>query len=83
MKKNIDINNATLESIIRQKQKTLQEITQQQKVINSLSRHMFTPLSTATNKAHAFMRLFNLGMAAYDGVITGMKLVKRFMTRFS
>ena len=38
----------------------------------------FAPLEPATNKANAMMRAFNTGMAVFDGIVLGVKVMKKF-----
>ena len=58
----------TLESIAQKKAMLLQEI--------------FAPLEPATNKANAMMRAFNTGMAVFDGIVLGVKVMKKFRKIF-
>lgn len=72
----------TLESIIRRKARLKEELNQQKEVMTNLTRSMFTPLIPTTKKAGAMMRVFNTGMAIFDGVILGIKLMRRFRRAF-
>ena len=36
----------------------------------------------ATNKANAMMRAFNTGMAVFDGIVLGVKVMKKFRKIF-
>ena len=43
---------------------------------------IFAPLEPATNKANAMMRAFNTGMAVFDGIVLGVKVMKKFRKIF-
>ena len=53
---------------------TLEEITQRKKKLS--------PLAPAANKADSLMRSFNTGMAIFDGVVLGIKIMKKMRTYF-
>ncbi|MDO4163091.1 MAG: hypothetical protein Q4D56_01715 [Bacteroides sp.] len=67
----------TLESIAARKAELLQQIRQQKEAMNQITHEIFAPLAPATNKADAIMRSFNTGMAVFDGVMFGIKIMKR------
>ncbi len=68
----------TLESIAQQKAELLQQIRGQKEVMTEITRDIFAPLAPATNKANSMMRAFNTGMAIFDGVMLGVKLMRKF-----
>ena len=72
----------TLEEIAERKKKLLNEIHAQKKVMTATTREIFAPLAPATNKADAIMRSFNTGMAIFDGVVLGIKIMKKMRTYF-
>ena len=72
----------TLESIARKKAELLQEIRLQKEVMAGLTQEIFAPLEPATNKANAMMRAFNTGMAVFDGIVLGVKVMKKFKRLF-
>lgn len=72
----------TLESIARKKAELLQEIRLQKEVMAGLTQEIFAPLEPATNKANAMMRAFNTGMAVFDGIVLGIKVMKKFKRLF-
>lgn len=68
----------TLKSIAQQKAILLQRIHTQKEVMNDITKEIFAPLAPASNKATAIMRTFNTGMAVFDGVMLGLKLMRKF-----
>lgn len=68
----------TLESIAQKKAMLLQEIRLQKEIMTGLTQEIFAPLEPATNKANAMMRAFNTGMAVFDGIVLGVKVMKKF-----
>lgn len=68
----------TLESIAQQKAALLQEIRMQKTLMADITREIFAPVASTTNKANALMRAFNTGMAVFDGVRLGLKLMRKF-----
>lgn len=72
----------TLESIARRKATLQQQIQQQKEIMAVLTQEIFAPLEPATNKANAMMRAFNTGMAVFDGITLGIKMMKKFKRLF-
>lgn len=72
----------TLESIAQRKSELLQQITAQKETMTRLGRQLVAPLAPATNKANAIMRAFNTGMAVFDGIKLGIKLMRNFRKLF-
>lgn len=72
----------TLESIARRKTALQQQIQQQKEIMVVLTQEIFAPLEPATNKANAMMRAFNTGMAVFDGITLGIKMMKKFKRLF-
>lgn len=72
----------TLEDIAQQKAKLLVEIHTQKKAMTSTVREIFAPLAPANNKADAIMRSFNTGMAIFDGVMMGIKIMRKIRKYF-
>lgn len=72
----------TLESIIRQKAEVLQQIHAQKKIMSGLTQEIFAPLKPATTKTNFMMRSFNTGMAIFDGIALGVKMMKKFKRLF-
>lgn len=72
----------TLESIAQQKAELLQQIRLQKEVMTEITRDIFAPLAPAADKANSMMRAFNTGMAVFDGVMMGLKLMRKFKYLF-
>ena len=72
----------TLESIAQKKAMLLQEIRLQKEIMTGLTQEIFAPLEPATNKANAMMRAFNTGMAVFDGIVLGVKVMKKFRIEY-
>lgn len=72
----------TLEEIEERKKELLNDIHAQKKAMTATTREIFAPLAPATNKADAIMRSFNTGMAIFDGVVMGIKIMKKIRAYF-
>ena len=72
----------TLESIAQKKAMLLQEIRLQKEIMTGLTQEILAPLEPATIKANAMMRAFNTGMAVFDGIVLGVKVMKKFRIIF-
>lgn len=72
----------TLESIALQKVELLQRIHVQKNVMTELARDIFAPLAPAADKTNSMMRAFNTGMAVFDGVMMGLRIMRKFKTLF-
>ncbi|MEG1563600.1 MAG: hypothetical protein RR365_07715 [Bacteroides sp.] len=67
----------TLEEIAQRKEKALQELRDQKEKMSATARSIFAPLAPAASKGNAILRSFNTGMAIFDGVMLGIKLMKK------
>ena len=72
----------TLEEIAERKKQLLNEIHVQKKAMTATTREIFAPLAPATKKADAIMRSFNTGMAIFDGVVMGIKIMRKIRAYF-
>lgn len=72
----------TLEEITLRKEKLFKEIHTQKRAMTVTTREIFAPIAPATNKADALMRSFNTGMAVFDGVMMGIKIMRKVRTYF-
>jgi hypothetical protein len=70
-------NNITLESIAEQKAALRKRIGSKEQKISALSQEFMDPWKPATKKSSAALGLFNKGMLVFDGVMIGLKLLKR------
>lgn len=73
----------TLEAITARKKALLNEIRTQQKAMGMTTRKIFAPLAPAANRANGLMRSFNTGMAIFDGVMMGIKIMRKVRTYFN
>ncbi|HJD74969.1 MAG TPA: hypothetical protein K8W04_02785 [Bacteroides reticulotermitis] len=72
----------TLEDIARQKAEVLNQINVQKIAMTSTARAIFAPLVPAATKADSLMRSFNTGMAVFDGVVLGIKMMRKIRRCF-
>ena len=66
----------TLEDIIARKQAKRKEILQSKENIQTLAQDLFAP-NESKNKLDGLMQHVNMGIAAYDGIMTGLKILRR------
>ena len=67
----------TLEDIAQRKQEILQDIRNQKQAMADTTRRIFAPLAPADSGGSSLMRSFNTGMAIFDGVMLGMKMIRK------
>lgn len=72
----------TLEMIRQQKAAKLEEIRASRQRINEATRQIFRPAQEAMGGANALMNNFHSGMAIFNGVMTGFKIIKRIRSYF-
>lgn len=72
----------TLEDISERKRKVLSDIQAQKKAMTATTREIFSPLAPAATKADSLMRSFNTGMAVFDGVVLGIKMIRKLRRYF-
>lgn len=73
----------TLEAISLRKEEVLKEIRQQKERMATTTHELFAPLAPAATKADALARSFNTGMAIFDGVMMGMKVMRKVRSFFN
>lgn len=66
----------TLEDIIARKQAKRKEILQSKERLQTLAQDLFAP-NESKNKLDGLMQHVNMGIAAYDGIMTGIKILRR------
>lgn len=71
----------TLEEISRQKKDVYRQIKEQKQLIQLTATDLFAPVKSA-NKVELFMNSVNSGIAVVDGVMTGMKVMRRVRSFF-
>ena len=67
----------TLEDLQQQKAEALEELRAEQQIMADTARNLFAPIAPAADKGTAIMRAFNTGMAVFDGVMLGVKLMRK------
>ena len=72
----------TLESIARQKAELLQKIQLQKRTMAGLAQEIFAPLKPAATQTNSLVRSFNTGMAVFDGIVLGIKVIRKFKRLF-
>ena len=72
----------TLEEITERKRMLLDEIRAQKTVMTHTAREIIAPLTPAASKTNALMRSFNTGMAVFDGVMLGVKFMRKVRSYF-
>lgn len=72
----------TLEEITERKRILLDEIRAQKTVMAHTTREIFAPLTPAASKTNALMRSFDTGMAIFDGVMLGVKFMRKVRSYF-
>lgn len=78
-----DTTSITLESIAQRKQEVRKKLHLQKLIMTDTARDLFAPLAPAADKGNAIMRAFNTGMAVFDGVMLGLRMMKRVRRMFS
>lgn len=71
----------TLEDIARLKTEKLEEIRNSQKRIHSLAHNLFHPQPSDTGSS-LFMNNLGSGIAIFNGIITGFKIIKKIQNLF-
>jgi hypothetical protein len=71
----------TLDVICQQKAEKLSEIRASKQRISLQARELFHP-AESTNKSNALINNFSSGIAIFNGVLTGLKLIRRIRSIF-
>jgi hypothetical protein len=74
-------NMMTLEKICQLKSEKLAEIRTSKQRITETARQIFRP-NESTTKPHTLMNNFHSGIAIFNGVMTGFKIMKRIRNLF-
>lgn len=72
----------TIELISQKKEEKRAEIQASQKRMQHISQELFSP-TRSDNKIDSMMQHINMGIAAYDGIMTGIKVLRRIQNFFS
>lgn len=71
----------TLELLAQRKAEKLEEVRKAKERIHHTARQLFAPVEPK-NGMDSFMQNINSGMAIYDGVMTGIKIMRRVRSFF-
>ncbi len=77
-----DITKYSIQIISERKNNKKTELKASKERIYELTQNLFSPPETK-NKMDLMMHHFNTGMAAYDGIMTGVKIYRRIKEIFS
>jgi hypothetical protein len=72
----------TLELIAQMKEEKRKQIEEQREKIEQTAHAVFAPVAPAASKAESIARLFNRGMAMFDGVMLGIKAMHTIRSFF-
>ena len=72
----------TLEDIARRKEEVLIELRVQKENMAATAKEIFAPLAPAASAGSSLMRSFNTGMAIFDGVMMGIKIMRKVRSMF-
>lgn len=72
----------TLEELIQQKNSILTDIRTQKACINRLGKELVTPFTPTVRKGNRILHAFDKGMAAFDGIMLGLKVMRKFKKIF-
>lgn len=67
----------SLEEIRQLKVQTYAELQQRKEAVAKSARKLVAPLAPAVTKGNSLMRAFNTGILAFDGVMLGVKLIRK------
>ncbi|WP_071145033.1 hypothetical protein [Bacteroides ihuae] len=73
----LDTKKISLEDIALRKAKLLEEIRTQKIVISETARLAFNPYSGVATTGNSLIKTFNTGMAVFDGVMLGLKIMRK------
>lgn len=72
----------TLEMIRQQRAEKLAEIRASKKRISEGTRQLFHPTNTNVGETNALINNFSSGIAIFNGIMTGFKIIKRIRKLF-
>ncbi len=81
MKNDVAKKQITLEEITRQKKEVLRLINIEKELIHATTSKLFAPVKS-TNRIETLMNSVNSGMAAFDGIMTGIKIMRHVRSIF-
>lgn len=72
----------TLEQLMQQKAALQQQIQTQKATLARLGNELTVPFAPAAHKGNSLLRAFNRGMAVFDGLMLGVRVMRKFKTFF-
>lgn len=72
----------SLEELALLKAEKLKEVREQKNAMTRTAKSIFAPMAPAATKGDAIMRSFNTGMAIFDGIVLGVKVMKNIRRFF-
>jgi hypothetical protein len=72
----------TLAEIAHRKAQVKQEICEQKKQITLTAGNLLSPLASVGSSANALIKKFNTGVAIFDGVMLGFRIIKKIRKLF-
>ena len=72
----------TLEQLLQQKAALRQEIQTQKATLARMGYELTAPFTPAVQKGNSVLRAFNRGMAVVDGVMLGLKMMRKVKNLF-
>lgn len=79
---NLNLEKYTMDDIVRLKQKLQEDIHNQKTIMSDLTHEIFAPLAPAPAGKNGLMHSFNKGVAIFDGVVLGLKVIQKFRSFF-
>ena len=73
---------ATLEQLMQRKAYLHQQIEAQKAVMARIGYEVTAPFTPAVHKGNSLLRAFNRGMALFDGVMLGLKMMRQVKSIF-
>lgn len=79
---NLNLQKYTMDDIVRLKQELLADIHKQKDIMSDLAHEIFAPPTPAPTGKNGLIHSFNTGMAVLDGVVLGVKVIRKFRSFF-
>ena len=72
----------TLDQLMQRKIALLQEIREQKARMTQITHDIAAPFAPTARKSNSIMRAFNRGMIALDGLMLGLRIMRKFRGLF-
>lgn len=79
---NLNLQKYTMDDIVRLKQELSADIQNQKRIMSDLTHEIFDPVTPAPTGKNGLMHSLNTGMAVIDGVVLGVKVIRKFRSFF-